>query len=122
MLVIGGDGSSSSGCVDVGVGGNSGSSSHKCVSPAQQWKISSTSPLLIPKHTPWHHRRCNQSFSWIRLSVLAEVDGSASGIVGLLVVVSIEVSAAEDVLVVSVGLDASGTIGTSDSSKRHIGG
>ena len=55
LLAIGGDGSSSIGCVNVG--GNSGSSCLKCVSLAQQWKISP--PLLIPKHAPWHHRRCN---------------------------------------------------------------
>ena len=51
------------------------------------------------------------------VSVLA---GSASGIVGLLVVVSIEVSAAEDAAVVGVGLDASGV--ADRYHKRHVGG
>ena len=38
------------------------------------------------------------------VSVLVEVDGSASSIVGLLVVISIEVSAVKDVAAVCVGL------------------
>ena len=97
VLVIGDDGSSSSGCVDVGVGGNSDSSSPKCVSPAQQWNGTTPLPQM-------------ESVVSVDTSV-SVLHGSASDIVGLLVVVSIEVSAAEDVAAVGVGLDASGVAG-----------
>ena len=100
VLAVGGDGSSS-GCVDVGVGRSSGP---KCMSPAQQWKISSTSSLLIPKHMPWHHHPAAVVSVDTSVLMLVEVDGSMSDIVGLLVIVSIEANAAEDVMAVGVSL------------------
>ena len=51
-------------------------------SPAQQWKISSTSPFVIQKSTPWHHHPAADAISRFRGCVC---------IVGLLGVVSIRV-------------------------------
>jgi hypothetical protein len=108
VLAIGGDGSSSIGCVDVG-----GNSCLKCVSLAQQWKISST-PLYAPFVDPKARAVAPPQMQLVP-SVLVEVDGSASGIVGLLGVIS----AAEDIAAVGVGLDTSGVAGY--LYKCHVG-